>query len=631
MISNFFSIKLLAIITITSSIFISCDDEISDVGADAIIGVNIDIEENTFSVEMNQVNLENNNLPQTNNLGQYLLGINSTTSNESEVTNSFNLLSTVFGTTQDQNIEDTTTEDDEGLTTITDFTLESATLVLPFKYTLIETVDGNERYTFDSKITGDIHLTVQQLNNRIQNLVLDATENLAAVFYSNGSSSNTNNAFNPENSELENSLAISTEATIINSAYFLSENSGDFQIAEGFDFFNDDDDNDLDYDFQINITNEDDSNIEDGNKSLLFPAIRIPLNATVFNNIITQNGITDTSILSDNDVKNSFRGIFIDTTNSDGITEIDLNNTENLSIDAGIQLVFSKTVTGTSDEASEETETVVSTFLLNNTPADITTTPANISLINREGGEEEPTTDVSDVVLLEEEQPTTNANEDILLEGGLGSFATITINIPSNLIPDPESEESESNLLLNNATLKLTVNENSEFFSEENLPNNIMVTALESGSPLIDYNNQGPEEHLIAIREQDEDGNFTNEIIRDDNNLITYEINITEHLAGILNQDSENIGDDNDLNVTLAISTTSDITNTNITRIQTSDIEPQQFINEESILSFGIVPLYNSSETGENTENTENTENIQNNENLRPRITLQFISTNNEN
>ena len=616
MISNFFSIKLLAIITITSSIFISCDDEISDVGADAIISVNIDIEENMFFVEMNQVNLENNNLPQTNNLGQYLLGINSTTSNESEVTNSFNLLSTVFGTTQDQVIEDTTIEDDDGLTTITDFTLESATLVLPFKYTLIETVDGNERYTFDSKITGDIHLTVQQLNNRIQNLVLDAKTDLAAVFYSNGSSSNTNDAFNPENSELENSLAISTEATIINSAYFLSENSGDFQIAEGFDFFNDDDDNDLDYDFQINITNEDDSNIEDGNKSLLFPAIRIPLNTTFFNDIITQNGITDTSILSDNDVKNSFGGIFIDTTNSDGITEIDLNNTSNLSIDAGIQLVFSKTVietsdedseeTETSDEASEEPETVVSTFLLNNTPADITTTPANISLINKEGGEE---------------QPTTNANEDILLEGGLGSFATITINIPSSLTPNPESEESENNLLLNNATLKLTVNENSEFFSEENLPNNIMVTALESGSPLIDYNNQGPEEHLIAIREQDEDGNFTNEIIRDDNNLITYEINITEHLAGILNQDSENIGDDNDLNVTLAISTTSDITNTNITRIQTSNIEPQQFINEESILSFGVVPLYG-------TEANDPDNDI---ENLRPRITLQFISSNNEN
>ena len=606
MISNFFSIKLLAIITITSSIFISCDDEISDVGADAIISVNIDIEENMFFVEMNQVNLENNNLPQTNNLGQYLLGINSTTSNESEVTNSFNLLSTVFGTTQDQVIEDTTIEDDDGLTTITDFTLESATLVLPFKYTLIETVDGNERYTFDSKITGDIHLTVQQLNNRIQNLVLDAKTDLAAVFYSNGSSSNTNDAFNPEDSVSESSLAIPAEATIIDSAYFLSENSGDFQIAEGFDFFNDDDDNDLDYDFQINITNEDDSNIEDGNKSLLFPAIRIPLNTTFFNDIITQNGITDTSILSDNDVKNSFGGIFIDTTNSDGITEIDLNNTSNLSIDAGIQLVFSKTVTGTSDEASEETETVVSTFLLNNTPADITTTPANISLINKEGGEE---------------QPTTNANEDILLEGGLGSFATITINIPSSLTPNPESEESENNLLLNDATLKLTVNENSDFFSEENLPNNIMVTALESGSPLIDYNNQGPEEHLIAIREQDEDGNFTNEIIRDDNNLITYEINITEHLAGILNQDSENIGDDNDLNVTLAISTTSDITNTNITRIQTSNIEPQQFINEESILSFGVVPLYG-------TEANDPDNDI---ENLRPRITLQFISSNNEN
>ena len=626
MISNFFSIKLLAIITITSSIFISCDDEISDVGADAIISVNIDIEENMFFVEMNQVNLENNNLPQTNNLGQYLLGINSTTSNESEVTNSFNLLSTVFGTTQDQVIEDTTIEDDDGLTTITDFTLESATLVLPFKYTLIETVDGNERYTFDSKITGDIHLTVQELNNRIQNLVLDAFNNSAAVFYSNGSSSNTNDSFNPEDSVSESSLAIPAEATIIDSAYFLSENSGDFQIAEGFDFFNDDDDNDLDYDFQINITNEDDSNIEDGNKSLLFPAIRIPLNTTVFNEIITQNGVTDTSILSDNDVKNSFGGIFIDTTNSDGITEIDLNNTSNLSIDAGIQLVFSKTVIETSDEDSEETETsdealeeietsdeaseepetVVSTFLLNNTPADITTTPANISLINKEGGEE---------------QPTTNANEDILLEGGLGSFATITINIPSSLTPNPESEESENNLLLNNATLKLTVNENSEFFSEENLPNNIMVTALESGSPLIDYNNQGPEEHLIAIREQDEDGNFTNEIIRDDNNLITYEINITEHLAGILNQDSENIGDDNDLNVTLAISTTSDITNTNITRIQTSNIEPQQFINEESILSFGVVPLYG-------TEANDPDNDI---ENLRPRITLQFISSNNEN
>ena len=132
---------------------------------------------------------------------------------------------------------------------------------------------------------------------------------------------------------------------------------------------------------------------------------------------------------------------------------------------------------------------------------------------------------------------------------------------------------------------------------------------LETGSVLTDYseNNVASDEnnetlkerHLIPITTVDEDS---------DSDDIIYRINITEHLANIINQNSDE--DAREQNVKLAISVTEDIS---ITRFSDLFDPAEQFVNQGSLLSFKTVPLHGSSS---------------NDIDKRPRLIIKFTETN---
>jgi len=407
MISNFFSIKPTALlILLICSIFISCDDEISEVGSDSIIGSNIDIrEDSSVSIETSQVNLteEDSSLPQTNNLEFNLIGKNTTTVRSGqELTNSFNILTSISDASV--NIEDTEIEGTDS-TTNTTFKLESATLVLPFDYTLIEQVDDNiERYSFNNKITNDLVLKIYQSEFIIQENNLNALQNTSETFFSNGSSLTP--GLGLDGSE-QGSIITSSESIIINSDFL--ESSQGFENFENFEFENFTSENTGDtYNFEINtqrtIINEDNEQeseeITGEDKSALFPAIRIPLNDTFLtglrSSITSSDGKIDISLFEDSNINS----LFIDASESTGIADFAL---ESIFVNAGIQLQFTRTrveeFTDTDTETITEEETLISTLELN-------------TIINT----------------IEKEGSLTPVTNEIILEGGLGSFATINLS-----------------------------------------------------------------------------------------------------------------------------------------------------------------------------------------------------------
>ena len=565
--TNFLAIRFLIAITITSTLFTSCDDEISNVGAGALNGSQLDIEDGEVAVTVSQVNVEQ---PRTNNLDYYLLGNNT---DESEITNRFSILSQVFSySTAIADSFTETTDDDDNITSSTtiNYTLESATLVLPFKYSLVETdtSDDVERYSFDSTITGNS----LSLNVYLSNYLLQTTA-------PNELSATTEEYF-ADKSNGTDFFDESYMQTLLTS-YPVDLNQFDYSANS---------DEDYDFEIPLSFTEEDgeEQDYEGEDKSNLFPAIRIPLITnqeddtesnpfkTILNEIIIvdndDDGLKDEIDISafiDEDILNTFRGLYIESSSdSNAIIDILQSNTY---VNSGIQLIFSKQTNFIDNENTDNNEitneTVITTLNLSNP----------INFIDKT-----------------ENSQLTQSSTEIILEGGLGKVAQVDLfenDDLQNLISE--------NILLNNAVLKLTVNTESEYFtSEEDLPDNIFINHFENGSVLTDYTNNSSSEsaedniesiqenHLISIRDENGD------IIYDENGNITYEIVITQHLANILNQDTDE--DANNTNTSLVISTTNNLNTTNTSRLFNPKIE--QYINQGSLLSFKTVPLYSSNE-----------------------------------
>ena len=90
--TNFLVIRFLTVITAACSLFVSCDDDISEVGANALIGSELEITSADFAVSTTQVDVEK---PRINDLDYYLLG----NSNQGFGNTQYGILSQIFSYT----------------------------------------------------------------------------------------------------------------------------------------------------------------------------------------------------------------------------------------------------------------------------------------------------------------------------------------------------------------------------------------------------------------------------------------------------------------------------------------------------------------------------------------------------
>ena len=581
--TTFLALRFAAVITAISSLFISCDDDISEVGSSALIGSELEIlEESNFTITSNQINIEQ---PESNNLAYYLIGDNV---NEHGFGNTkYSILSQINSASvlvQDSFIEtpDVDEQDVDGNNIILTrrdihYELNEVELVLPFLYSLeddenvLDDESSTQQYKIDSKIIGEsINFDVYESTYILQAQDLNNPNQAIQKYYADGSDGV--NQFGDE--FIKNNLITN---------YTLNLSS-------------------IEKSFTVNLFDEDDEELSPEGISAQFEAIRIPLTNTSFKDRILQlitsnedknndgsNDIDLSLVNEPNFTSEVFKGIYIETTDENGIAEVlDLSQSF---VNSGIQLKFTETTifnnlnedddedptTNVSDDTEPATtEEVITTLQFSSNP---------INILEK--------TSVSTAL------PDTSNNEDIILQSGLGRIGTINLFSEEQL-----TEWRDNNILLNDAILEFTVNTNSPFFtSEDDLPDTIFITQLENGNTITDYtsnfvstnedNESLTQGHLISIRDESE------EIIKNEEGNIIYKINITQHLANILRQDST-VDTEDDQNITLALSVNDDLSLINTSSLFTSNTSTDQAINQGTLLSFKTVPLHGSGAAEEN-------------------------------
>lgn len=600
--TKFLVIRFLTVTTIVSSFFMSCDDDISEVGGSSLIGSELLIEEaSDFIVNSDQIDVTK---PQTNNLDYYLIGDNDHGFGNTKYSiltqlDSYSvLIQESYTVTTNADEQDENGDDVVLSTTDIDYELVSAELVLPLRYNAEDDEDGDsttQQYGIESTVSGSsLRVSIYESDYILQKTAPNDPSGAAQKYYGDGSDG-VNEFGDDFIKKPENLIAENYEATL--------PNTGDS--------------------FSINLYYDEDTEyFEEGDEysaegiSGQFTAIRIPLDDSIERilEIVTIEGqdeneddiddIDFSRITDENFTTDVFKGLYIETTTEDGIVEI-LDFDESF-VNAGIKMVFIKTTTfndidGDDDDndntlAEEDveitTEEVISTLKFSESPINILKKTST----GTEG------------------LPETTSKEEIVLQSGLGRIGTI------DLFSDDElSKWRADNILLNDAVIELTVNMDDYDIEEEDLPDTIFITELENGAPIADYltnflssdddNETLKAGHLISIRDEDDS------IIKNEDGNIVYKINITEHLATILRQD-EDIDEDQDQNNTLALSVSEDL---NI--ILASDIynpDEEQFINQGALLCFKTVPLYGSGYGSD-----ENEDDI----NKRPRLTIKFTPT----
>lgn len=563
--TNFLVIRFLTVITAACSLFVSCDDDISEVGANALIGSELEITSADFAVSTTQVDVEK---PRINDLDYYLLG----NSNQGFGNTQYGILSQIFSYSvlvQDSSTE--TTDEDGEITSTTEvkYELENIELVLPYHYSLSEdddadSTDGLATYTIDSNTTGetltlDVYFSGYELQATDPNIAGNVTES----YYADNTEGNafTDGTNSVNFSKIRGNKLASEIITLPTTGEIIT----------------------------VNTLDDDDEALSSEEISANFKAIRIELKDTngeinfpELTGIIDSDGVVDITAFNDLSIFKIFQGIYIEATTAseNSVTEIlDFNQTF---VNAGLKLTFSEVTTFTdleddtnSENNADDPETVITTLTFTGNPLNIMT--------------------------YSEDSELTPTSEEIILQSGLGSIAKIDLFSDS----DEFTELHDDNILLNDAVLRLTVNTDSDIaVNTSDLPENIFINIFETGSILADYtsNFSSTDEDNETLKE----GHLMSLVIPDNDSLYPYyEINITEHLANILKQDSFNISDQN----TLGISVTEDLNITNSTQLFPAK---EETINQGSLLSFKTVSLFGSQATD-----------IEN----RPRLFIKYTST----
>ena len=614
--------RFMAIIAIASSTFVSCDDDISQVGSESLIGSEINTEQLEFEVRTGQLKI---NQPQTNNLVYNLLGSNdhgventTTTYNILAQINSVNpILQDSFSQIPDEDESGNSIKDEDGNdiilseTTIT-HELTDMTLVIPLRYNLLvegdtnfddEAEDNTSQYYIESNsLEGDLKLKIYQSQfNLIQNDPNDPS-NPIQKYYGDGSDGEIGfNEFIRDELIIETSINLSGFQNPFTVNSLLDEQD----LIGG----------------ELDPNEEGDEHTAEG-LSDQFQAIRISLFGTPFaenllENLSSEEDLNnneqlgddiDLSRITDTDVnftETLLRGLHIDATDSSGIVEV-LNSGETL-VNAGIQLKFTRTTIFNDFDGDDDSETsveqIITTLQFSNNPINIFETDNDETEINTPPVVEENT-------------------ENIILQSGLGSIGILNLSLLDE--DDPERDFTslrEEKALLNDAILELTVNRKileEEDIDINDLPDNIFIAGFETGNVLLDYtvnnsindedNETLKENHLIPIRDIDEESEDLSSIFEDQD--IIYRINITEHLAAIIGQDSDE--DAIEQNIALALSVTEDISITS-----NSDLfnpNATELINQGSLLCFKTVPLHGSNSPDES---------------KRPRLIVKYTETTN--
>lgn len=566
--TNFLVIRFLTVITAASCLFVSCDDDISEVGANALIGSELEVIPADFPVTTTQVDVEK---PRINDLDYYLLG----NSDHGFGNTQYGILSQIFSYSvlvQDSSTETTDEDGETSTTTEVKYTLENIELVLPYRYSLSEdddadSTDGLATYTIDSNTTGEETLT---LDVYFSGYELQATDpniagNVTESYYADNTEGN---AF----TDGTNSVNFSKiRGTKLASEIITLPTTGEIITVDTLD--------------------DDDEALSSEEISANFKAIRIELkdnndeiNFPELTDIIDSDGVVDITAFNDLSIFKIFQGIYIEATTAseNSVTEIlDFNQTF---VNAGLKLTFSEVTTFTdleddtnSENNADDPETVITTLTFTGNPLNIMT--------------------------YSEDSELTPTSEEVILQSGLGSIAKIDLFSDS----DEFSELHNDNVLLNDAVLRLTVNTDSDIdISTSDLPENIFINIFETGDILTDYTNNfsSTDEDNETLKE----GHLMSLVIPEDEVTYPYyEINITEHLSNILRQDS--FSDATEENVTLGISVTEDLNITNSTQLFPGK---EETINQGSLLSFKTLSLFGSDAT-----DTEN----------RPRLFIKYTST----
>ena len=455
--TKFLVIRFMVVITATSSFFVSCDDDISDVGGSALIGSELTIEENIYYNEVDLIQQEVSN-PRTNNLNYYLLGDKS----NGFTTSNYSIIARFLGLENPpENTNNKDDDDDETYTTTVNKIVE-AKLVIPYIYTNEpdnDAVDSQTSVYSISKIepgeTG-ISIDVYDLDYLLQD------ENIQNGGVQEYFADGTDSFFNPvdvNRSERKQINASTAEITLPSPDSSVNNFTVDLYDDENESLFET---------YEIN------QNLGDINTNEI---IEIPLNdefVSKLNDIIVEDedGFTDISIFSNEDLYKEFlKSIYITTSNDGGIAGVMPANSSFYK--GGIELTFNTTKTvvvdGTIDEEESSTDqdpiVTVSTLLFADNPINIITK--------------------------QEEEPIESTN-NIILQSGLGSFAKVNLFSDSSELSNEDGSLLKEKVLLNEAILRFTADVSIYDTSNtsnylELLPENIIIYNLDDGNISVSY------------------------------------------------------------------------------------------------------------------------------------------------
>ena len=265
--NTLFSTLRLLFASILFSIVFSCDDDVSDVGAETLIGTEIDlIEDSENEITLTQMS---SNPIQTNSQSINFLGIDN---------------DPVFGSTSYGILAEVAPAILSSIPAVNDSTtisIDNIELILPYAYRLKSTSDQERVYEIDSifNVTEPLQVEVFQ---SIQELILTSTTtNSPQRYYSNASDDI--NEFGD--------LIVGDNNNLVD-----TDNSNPFSALP------------MEDELTIDLRNDDGSAIENPEE---LPGYRIKLKNTIFDAILEGSEENDFTALSNNDFTDKFRGIYL--------------------------------------------------------------------------------------------------------------------------------------------------------------------------------------------------------------------------------------------------------------------------------------------------------------------------------
>lgn len=247
------------------------------------------------------------------------------------------------------------------------------------------------------------------------------------------------------------------------------------------------------------------------------PALRIKLPVDYFQEkIIDKEGSAELN--NNNNFRDYLRGLFI---KAEAIDENGSLILFNLS-EGDINLYYTEEVEETNDDDETEVVETQSSYQIN----------FGSNAVNTFRGELP-----ADILQNIENSDTENGDENLYLKGGEGSMAVVEI-----FKDEAEFEElQENNWLINEANLIFYVNQDA--VAGINEPERLYVYDLDNNRILADYsfassqlNDLNPEDPANSMT------TFSGPLERDeDENGVSYTLNLTQHINGILNFEQENV------------------------------------------------------------------------------------------